>query len=84
MAERLFQPWIDTVADVLVIRNRAKALLAEGKTVMEWESSGVKSSKQFAVPIADVIRDCNWFLKTANPALYGRIIKRTTFDYTGS
>jgi len=61
-----------TVAEVLSIQNRAKALLMEGKTIMTWNDAETSVSKQFTMPVAEVLDECAYALRVLDPATYGR------------
>ena len=61
-----------TVAEVLGIQRRAKELLLEGKTVMNWNDADTSVSKQFAMPVAEVLEECAQALRILDPATYGR------------
>ena len=68
--QKLF--FLDPEADVLAIRNAAKALILQGKTIMEVQSRGGQmSQKQFPMPPAQVLFECNAALQFLNPTLYG-------------
>lgn len=70
--------FLDTEAEVLAIRNQAKALALEGKTIMEVQSrGGSMSQKAFSMPVAQVLFEANAALKFINPAVYGRRRTRT-------
>ena len=60
------------VAEVLAIQRRAKELLLEGKTVMNWNDADTSVSKQFAMPVAEVLEECAHALRVLDPATYGR------------
>ena len=61
-----------TVAEVLAIQAKAKALILEGKTIMNWNDAETSASKQFTMPPADVLEECAYALKVLDPATYGR------------
>ena len=61
-----------TVAEVLGIQRRAKELLLEGKTVMNWNDADTSVSKQFAMPVAEVLEECAHALRILDPATYGK------------
>ena len=52
-----------TRSDVKRILARAKELLMEGKTVMSWNDGGTSVSKQFTMPIPDVLEECAYALR---------------------
>jgi len=60
-----------TVAEVLAIQARAKDMLLEGKTLMNWSDSGTSAGKQFAMPVAQVLEECAHALRVLDPATYG-------------
>jgi hypothetical protein len=47
-----------TITEMLAIQARAKALLLEGKTIMNWNDAETSVSKQFTMPVADVLEEC--------------------------
>jgi hypothetical protein len=75
MAKGLFMIGF-TAAEVVQIQTKAKELLMEGKTLMSWGESGSTASKQFAMPIADVLEECAHALPILDPASYGRPPRR--------
>ena len=60
------------MAEVLAIQRRAKELLLEGKTIMNWNDADTSVSKQFVMPVAEVLEECAHALKILDPATYGR------------
>ena len=61
-----------TVSEVLAIQRRAKELLLEGKTIMNWNDAETSVSKQFAMPVAEVLDECAHALRLLDPATYGK------------
>ena len=61
-----------TVAEVLGIQRRAKELLLEGKTIMNWNDAETSVSKQFVMPVSEVLEECAHALRVLDPATYGR------------
>ena len=61
MAQALFTTGF-THSEVVAIQTRAKTLLLEGKTVMSWSVSGASASKQFVLPIKEVLEECKFAL----------------------
>lgn len=58
-----------SLEEVKAIQNRAKAMLLEGKTIMSWnDGSGVSTSKQFVMPVAEVLAECSYALRRLDPA----------------
>ena len=46
-----------TISEVLAIQQRAKELLLEGKTIMNWNDAETSVSKQFTMPVDQVLED---------------------------
>ena len=44
-----------TVAEVLAIQQRAKEMLLEGKTIMNWNDADTSVGKQFSMPVDQVL-----------------------------
>lgn len=61
-----------TVSEVLAIQQRAKSLLLEGKTIMNWNDAETSVSKQFTMPVAEVLDECGHALRVLDPDTYGR------------
>jgi hypothetical protein len=61
-----------TVAEVLAIQQKAKSLLMEGKTIMNWNDAETSVSKQFTMPVDQVLEECAHALKVLDPQTYGR------------
>ncbi len=61
-----------TVAEVLAIQRRAKELLLEGKTIMNWNDADTSVSKQFAMTVSEVLEECGHALRVLDPATYGK------------
>ena len=61
-----------TVAEVLTIQQKAKSLLMEGKTIMNWNDAETSVSKQFTMPVDQVLEECAYALKVLDPQTYGK------------
>jgi len=61
-----------TVAEVLAIQARAKALILEGKTIMNWNDAETSVAKQFTMPVDQVLDECAHALRVLDPATYQR------------
>ena len=61
-----------TISEVLAIQQRAKEFLFEGKTLMTWNEAGSSATKQFTMPIDQVIEECAHALRILDPATYGK------------
>lgn len=62
---------IDTV---VAIQQKAVALILEGKTIMEWSGEGTSATKQFTMPITDILEECSYTLRSLDPATYGNLL----------
>jgi len=65
-----------TAAEVLQIQAKAKEMLIEGKTLMSWGESGSTATKQFAMPIREVLEECAHALPILDPETFGRPPRR--------
>jgi len=61
-----------TISEVLAIQQRAKEFLMEGKTLMTWNEAGSSATKQFTMPIDQVLEECAHALRILDPVAYGR------------
>ena len=61
-----------TISEVLAIQSRAKEFLIEGKTLMTWNEAGSSATKQFTMPIDQVLEECAYALRILDPATYGK------------
>jgi hypothetical protein len=66
-------------SDILAIRDKAVAMLKEGKSIMSYSDSGTSVSKQFVMPVKEVLAECKMALQLLDPATYG---SRTTIIRT--
>ena len=71
MARGLFTTGF-SVAEVLSIQQRAKEMLLEGKTIMNWNDADTSAGRQFVMPVADVLDECAHALRVLEPETYGR------------
>lgn len=67
-----------TVAEVLAIQTKAKELLTEGKTVMQYSDDGSSFSSEFPMAITSVLEECKDALEYLDPDTYGRNRKQIT------
>jgi hypothetical protein len=61
-----------TISEVLAIQSRAKEFLIEGKTLMTWNDAETSVSKQFTMPVVQVLEECGYALRVLDPQNYGR------------
>jgi hypothetical protein len=59
-----------TISEVLAIQQRAKEFLMEGKTLMTWNEAGSSATKQFTMPIDQVLEECSYALRILDPVTY--------------
>jgi Mlc titration factor MtfA (ptsG expression regulator) len=60
-----------TISEVLAIQQRAKELLLEGKTIMNWNDADTSVAKQFTMAVDQVLEECAHALRVLDPATYG-------------
>ena len=70
MAQGLFTVGF-SVAEVLQIQAKAKEMLLEGKTLMQWGDGGSTATKQFPMPVKEVLEECAYALRVLDPGTYG-------------
>ena len=73
-------------SDILAIRDKAVAMLKEGKTIMSYSDSGTNVSKQFVMPVKEVLAECRMALQQLDPETYGprRTVLLSNWDnFTG-
>ena len=63
----------------LSIRDKAVAMITEGKTLMSYSDSGSSATKQFAMPPKEMLNEAMFALSRLDPETYG---KRRTMIYT--
>ena len=61
-----------TVSEVLAIQQRAKDLLLEGKTIMNWNDADTSVAKQFTMAVDQVLEECGHALRVLDPGSYGK------------
>ncbi len=72
----IFDPKVFTEHDLLRLKERAFELLREGKTIMSYDGEGTSAGRQFTMPIADMLLEIVWSLKSINPQKYGYLANR--------
>ena len=72
-------------SDILAIRDKAVAMLKEGKTIMSYGDQGTSVSKLFPLPPERVLEECNHALRVLDPDTYGsaRASRRTSANFAG-
>lgn len=71
------------ITEVLAIQNRAKELLLEGKTIMNWNDAETSASKQFVLPVDQVLEECAHALRVLDPTTYGSARRVATSFVSG-
>jgi len=57
---------------LLAIRDKAVAMITEGKTLMSYSDSGSSASKAFALPPREMLTESLFALSNLDPGVYGR------------
>jgi len=70
-----------TLEQVLAIQAKAASMLSEGKTVMSWGSEGKSGSKQFTMPVNEVLAECVYRLRQLGYQGQ-RIVRRVRGDFS--
>lgn len=68
-------------SDILAIRAKAVAMLTEGKTIMSYSDTGTSVSKQFVMPVKEVLAECRMALQQLDPGTYGTRVVALRTDY---
>lgn len=61
------------ICDILEIVAKAKELLKQGKTMMEYSDSGTSVVKAFPMDIGTVLVECRYALMVKDPQTYGAV-----------
>lgn len=64
---------------LLSIRDKAVAMITEGKTLMSYADSGSSATKQFSMPPKEMLNEAMYALSRLDPSVYG---KRKTMIYS--
>lgn len=72
-----------TVAEILAIQATAKADLLAGKGIMSYTTGGTSVSKQYSMPIGDVLAECQCALRFLDPVTYPPQARVFTRDLSG-
>jgi len=68
-------------SDIIAIRDKAVAMLKEGKTIMSYSDTGTSVSKQMVMPVKEVLAECKMALQSLDPATYGSRVTIIRTDY---
>jgi hypothetical protein len=80
MASGLFIGLTET--QLLALRDKAVALITEGKTVMSYSDSGSSVTKQFALPPKEMLGEALYALSKLDPDTYGKSITVISTDWS--
>ena len=58
-------------SQIEAIRDKAAAMLVEGKTMMSYADSGTSVTKSFPMEVKDVLVECRYALQIKDPNQYG-------------
>lgn len=61
------------ICDILEIVAKAKELLKQGKTMMEYADSGTSVVKEFPMDISTVLVEARYALMVKDPQTYGKV-----------
>ena len=64
-----------TECELLAIKEKAVALITEGKTLMSYSDSGSSASRQMVLPAKEMLAESLFALSRLDPATYG--VRRT-------
>ena len=68
-----------TECELLAIKDKAVALITEGKTLMSYSDSGSSASRQMVMPAKEMLAEAMFALSRLDSATYG---KRSTIVQT--
>ena len=70
-----------TECELLAIKEKAVALITEGKTLMSYSDSGSSASRQMVLPAKEMLAESLFALSRLDPATYGRRATIITTDW---
>ena len=70
-----------TECELLAIKEKAVALITEGKTLMSYSDSGSSASRQMVMPAKEMLAESLFALSRLDPAAYGRRVTIITTDW---
>jgi hypothetical protein len=70
-----------TECELLAIKEKAVALITEGKTLMSYSDSGSSASRQMVLPAKEMLAESLYALSRLDPATYGRRITMISTDW---
>lgn len=70
-----------TECELLAIKEKAVALITEGKTLMSYSDSGSSASRQMVMPAKEMLAESLFALSRLDSATYGRRVTIITTDW---
>jgi len=70
-----------TECELLAIKEKAVALITEGKTLMSYSDSGSSASRQMVLPAKEMLAESLYALSRLDPATYGRRVTMISTDW---
>ena len=70
-----------TECELLAIKEKAVALITEGKTLMSYSDSGSSASRQMVLPAKEMLAESLYALSRLDPATYGRRVTMFSTDW---
>jgi hypothetical protein len=70
-----------TECELLAIKEKAVALITEGKTLMSYSDSGSSASRQMVLPAKEMLAESLFALSRLDPATYGRRVTIISTDW---
>jgi len=70
-----------TECELLAIKEKAVALITEGKTLMSYSDSGSSASRQMVLPAKEMLAESLYALSRLDPATYGRRVTIISTDW---
>lgn len=70
-----------TECELLAIKEKAVALITEGKTLMSYSDSGSSASRQMVLPAKEMLSESLFALSRLDPATYGRRVTVISTDW---
>jgi len=62
-----------TIAQIETIKDKAIAIVTEGKTIMEYKDSGTDVRKDWPIDPPTILLECRYALQIKAPEIYGGI-----------
>lgn len=73
-----------TVPQIEAIRDKAVAIVTEGKTIMEYKDSGTDIRKDWPIDPPTILLECRYALQVKDPERYGAIDRTRVGNLLGN